>query len=203
MYVMTQKTIDYYFVPQSPWTYLGHARLVQLAQKYSARINVLPMDLGKIFPVSGGLPLAKRAPQRQANRLVELARFRDHLGLPLHVHPEHFPVAGDPAALVIISVQAKDGWQAALAVASKVLSGVWADERNIADASTLKAMLAECGLPESRYEESLQPEIQALYDQNTQAALDANVFGAPTYIVDGELFWGQDRLDFVERKLAA
>jgi carboxymethylenebutenolidase len=200
---MPQKTIDYYFVPQSPWAYLGHTRLVQLAQKYGAHINVLPMDLGKIFPVSGGLPLAKRAPQCQANRLVELARFRDHLGLPLHVHPQYFPVAGDPAALVIIAVQTKDGWQAALAMASKVLGGVWADERNIAHVPTLKAMLAECGLPESRYEDSLQPKIQALYDHNTQAALNANVFGAPTYIVDGELFWGQDRLDFVDRKLAA
>jgi 2-hydroxychromene-2-carboxylate isomerase len=200
---MTQKTIDYYLVPQSPWTYLGHARLVQMAEKHNARISVMPMDLSKIFPVSGGLPLPKRAPQRQANRLVELARFRDHLGLPLHVHPAHFPVAGDPAALVIIAVQAKDGWQAALDMTFKILSGVWVHQRNIADIPTLKAMLTECGLPESRYEESLQPDIQALYDQNTQAALDANVFGAPTYIVDGELFWGQDRLDFVERKLAA
>ncbi|MDI9334047.1 MAG: 2-hydroxychromene-2-carboxylate isomerase [Cytophagales bacterium] len=200
---MPQKTIDYYFVPQSPWTYLGHARLVQLAQKHRAIINVLPMDLGKIFPVSGGLPLAKRAPQRQANRLVELARFRDYLGVPLQVQPRYFPVAGDPAALVIIAVQAKDGWMAALDMASKILSGVWAEERNIADVPTLKAMLAECGLPESRYEESLQPQTQALYDRNTQAALDASVFGAPTYIVEGELFWGQDRLDFVERKLAS
>jgi 2-hydroxychromene-2-carboxylate isomerase len=205
---MTQKSIDYYLAPQSPWTYLGHARLVAMAQKHGASIRIKPMDLGKIFPISGGLPLPKRAPQRQAYRLTELARFRDHLGLPLHVQPQYFPVAGDPAARVIIAVREADGQEAAVTYAGKVLAGVWADQRDIASEATLKAMLAECGLPESRYEESQEPSIQALYDADTQSAIDANVFGSPSYVVTdsagkSELFWGQDRLDFVERALAA
>jgi 2-hydroxychromene-2-carboxylate isomerase len=200
---MKQKTIDYYLAPQSPWTYLGHARLVAMAQKYGAKISIKPMDLGKIFPISGGLPLPKRAPQRQAYRLVELARFRDHLQMPLHVQPAFFPVAGDPAARVIIAVREADGQDAAVTFAGKVLAGVWADQRNIADVDTLKLMLAECGLPEGRYDESLSDSTQALYDADTQQAIDAQVFGSPSYVIDGELFWGQDRLEFVERKLAA
>jgi 2-hydroxychromene-2-carboxylate isomerase len=203
MFVMSQKTIDYYLAPQSPWTYLGHARLVAMAKKYGAKINIKPMDLGKIFPLSGGLPLPKRAPQRQAYRLVELARFRDHLNLPLHVQPTFFPVAGDPAARVIIAVREADGQEAAVTFAGKVLAGVWADERNIADVDTLKLMLTECGLPAARYEESLVESIQALYDADTQTAIDTQVFGSPSYVIDGELFWGQDRLEFVGRKLAA
>ena len=199
---MSQKTIDYYLAPQSPWTYLGHARLVAMAKKYGAKINIKPMDLGKIFPLSGGLPLPKRAPQRQAYRLVELARFRDHLKMPLHVQPQYFPVAGDPAARVIIAVRQIDGQEAAVTFAGKVLAGVWADERNIADVDTLKLILAECGLPTSRFEESLAESVQALYDADTQTAIDVQVFGSPTFVIDGELFWGQDRLDFVERKLA-
>lgn len=199
---MSQKTIDYYLAPQSPWTYLGHARLVAMAKKYGAKINIKPMDLGKIFPLSGGLPLPKRAPQRQAYRLVELARFRDHLKMPLHVQPQYFPVAGDPAARVIIAVRQIDGQEAAVTFAGKVLAGVWADERNIADVDTLKLILAECGLPTSRFEESLAESVQALYDVDTQTAIDVQVFGSPTFVIDGELFWGQDRLDFVERKLA-
>jgi 2-hydroxychromene-2-carboxylate isomerase len=203
MFVMSQKTIDYYLAPQSPWTYLGHARLVEMAKKYGAKISIKPMDLGKIFPLSGGLPLPKRAPQRQAYRLVELARFRDHLQMPLHVQPTFFPVAGDPAARVIIAVREADGQDAAVTFAGKVLAGVWADQRNIADVDTLKLMLAECGLPEGRYDESLSESTQALYDADTQQAIDAQVFGSPSYVIDGELFWGQDRLEFVERKLAA
>jgi len=200
---MTQKTIDYYLAPQSPWTYLGHARLVAIAQKYGAAIQVKPMDLGKIFPISGGLPLPKRAPQRQAYRLVELARFRDHLKMPLHVQPAFFPVAGDPAARVIIAIREADGQEAATAYAGKILSAVWAEQRNIADVDTLKLILTECGLPTSRYDDSLTESIQASYDADTQSAIDLQVFGSPSYVIDGELFWGQDRLEFVERKLAA
>ena len=120
---MSPTFIDYYLAPQSPWTYLGHARLAALAAQHGAQIRIKPMDLAKIFPISGGLPLAKRAPQRQAYRLVELARFRDHLKLPLNLQPAFFPVAGDPAARVIIAVREQDGQSAAMTVAGKVLTG--------------------------------------------------------------------------------
>jgi len=161
------------------------------------------MDLGgKVFPVSGGLPLGQRAPQRQAYRLVELARFRDALGLPLNLKPKYFPVSGDDAARLIIAVERADGAAAALRLTGAVLSAVWAHERNIADAATLAALLAECGLPAARLEASRTPEVQAAYDANTQRAIDAGVFGSPSYVIDGEIFWGQDRLDFVERRLS-
>ena len=196
-------TIDYYLAPQSPWTYLGHERFVRIAAAAGATVHVLPMDLGgKVFPVSGGLPLGQRAPQRQAYRLVELARFRDALGLPLNIKPRYFPVAGDDAARLIIAVDAADGRAAALHIAGAVLAAVWAQERNIADATTLAELLAECGLPAGRLEASRSPEVQARYERNTQQAIDAGVFGSPSYVIDGEIFWGQDRLDFVERRLA-
>ena len=82
--------IDYYHSPQSPWSYLGHARLLAIADAAGARIDLWPVDLGQVFPVSGGVPLAKRAPQRQAYRLVELQRFATHLGLPLNLKPKFF-----------------------------------------------------------------------------------------------------------------
>ncbi|MFO1273675.1 MAG: 2-hydroxychromene-2-carboxylate isomerase [Rubrivivax sp.] len=194
-------TIDYFLAPQSPWTYLGHARFVELARRAGARVNVKPMDLGRIFPLSGGLPLAKRAPQRQAYRLLELQRFRDHLQLPLTLHPKFFPVAGDDAARLVIAVDQADGSTAALDLAGRVLAACWAQERDIASAATLAELLSEAGLPASRLDASRAPEVQARYDANTQEAIAANVFGSPSYVVDGELFWGQDRLDFVARKL--
>ncbi|MCY7316928.1 MAG: 2-hydroxychromene-2-carboxylate isomerase [Rubrivivax sp.] len=195
-------TIDYYFAPQSPWAYLGHARFVQMAAQEGAAVRVPPVDLGgTIFPVSGGLPLVQRAPQRQAYRLVELARFRDHLQLPLNLKPRHFPVVGDEAARLIIAVDQADGAAAALKLTGAVLAAVWAQERDIADAATRAALLAECGLPAQRADEGRAAGVQAIYGRYTQQALAAQVFGAPSYVIEGEIFWGQDRLDFVARRL--
>ena len=195
-------SIDYYLAPISPWTYLGHERFARIAAAAGAAVRVLPMDLGKVFPVSGGLPLGQRAPQRQAYRLVELARFRDALGLPMNIKPKHFPVSGDPASRLIIAVDAADGAAAAMTIAGRVLRAVWAEERDASDAATLTALLAEAGLPAERLQASLAPEVQARYERNTQQAIEAGVFGSPSYLIDGEIFWGQDRLDFVERRLA-
>jgi len=197
------KTIDYFLAPQSPWTYLGHQRLVQMAKAAGANVRLMPIDLGRVFPISGGLPLGKRAPQRQAYRLVELARFSKSLGIPLNVHPQFFPVAGDSAAKLIIAVYMHQGIDAALALAGAVLTAVWHQERDIADTDTLAALLHEHQLDPSCLALSNTPEVQTRYDSNTQSAIDMQVFGAPSYVVDGELFWGQDRLEFVAQKLKA
>lgn len=196
-------TIDYFLAPQSPWTYLGHARFMRIAAQAGATVRVLPVDLGgKIFPVSGGLPLGQRPAQRQAYRLVELARFRDFLGLPLNLKPKHFPVPGDDAARLIIAVDQVDGAAAALRLTGAVLTAVWAQERDIASAATRAELLAECGLAAQRADDAKSPEVQAAYERNTQQAIDAGVFGAPSYVVDGEIFWGQDRLELLQRRLA-
>jgi carboxymethylenebutenolidase len=196
-------TIDYYFAPQSPWTYFGHDRLVRMAAAAKAQVRVLPADFGKVFAASGGLPLGQRAPQRQAYRLVELARWRDHLGLPLHVKPQYFPVPGDDAARLIIAVDMADGAAAALDITGRVLAAVWAQQRDINSAETRAHLLTEAGLSLQRADDARAPEVQARYESNTQQALDAQVFGAPSYVVGGEIFWGQDRLDFLQRALAA
>ena len=195
------RTVDYYFVPQSPWAYLGHARFAALLRETGSSVRVLPMDLGRIFPLSGGLPLPKRAPQRQAYRLLELRRFSEALDIPLHPEPQFFPVAGDPAARLITAVAQHDGDDAAMRLTGAVLTAVWAQQRDIASLEVLAQLLAETGLNAERLAQSQQPDVQARYDAQTQAAIDLNLFGAPSYVIDGELFWGQDRLDFVARKL--
>ena len=193
--------VDYYLSPHSPWTYLGHERFAAMAKKASATVNVLPVDLGRVFPVSGGLPLAKRAPQRQAYRLVELRRFSEFLGLPMNVQPRYFPVDANDAAKLIIAVDVSDGTDAAMKIAGAVMRGVWVEQRNIADPSVLQAMLAESGLPSRRLDDSQSQSVHERYEQDSQRAIDTGVFGAPSYVVEGEMFWGQDRLDFVERRL--
>jgi 2-hydroxychromene-2-carboxylate isomerase len=193
--------LHYCFAPQSPWTYLGHDRFAALARAAGAAVRVMPVDFGRIFPVSGGLPLPKRAPQRQAYRLVELQRFSEHLRVPLNLHPKFFPVAADPAARLIVAVREHDGADAALALTGAVLRAVWAEERDIADAGTLAALLAEQSLPARRLDDAAAEAVTRAYDADTQWAIDAGVFGAPSYVVEGEVFWGQDRLDFLARRL--
>jgi len=196
------KLVDYYFTPVSPWTYLGHARFVDIARRHRATIAVKPIDLGRVFPVSGGLPLKQRAPQRQAYRLVELARWSSYLGVPLNLRPAHFPVSAELASKWILAADAQ-GEGAALDLAGALGRAVWVEERNIADRDTLFAIAKAQGRDVAALDERANaPDMATRYDLLTQEAIDRGVFGAPTYLCDGQIFWGQDRLDFLDRELA-
>jgi carboxymethylenebutenolidase len=195
--------VDYYFSPQSPWSYLGHERFRDIARRTGATVRVLPVDLGgKVFPVSGGLPLAKRTPQRQAYRLAELRRFSEWLDAPINLQPRHFPGSPHEAARLVIAVDLKDGTEAALRIAAPAMRALWVEDRDIADEATLASLLAEQNLPAARMEASHSQAVHERYERDSERAIEAGVFGAPSYVIDGEIFWGQDRLDFVERRLA-
>jgi hypothetical protein len=196
------KTVHYFFTPVSPWTYMGHARFVQMAEQHGARILLRPVDLGRVFPVSGGLPLAKRAAQRQTYRLKELARWREFRGVPLNIHPKFFPAPADDAARLIIAADLALGTAAGLKLAEAIMRAVWAEERNIGDAQTRATIVAEQGLDAAALA-AVADQAATAFDAYTEEAIAAQVFGAPWYLVEGEPFWGQDRLEFVERALAA
>lgn len=197
------KIVDYYFAPHSPWTYLGHQRFVDLIMSHQGAMNLKPVDLGKVFPVSGGLPLAKRAPQRQAYRLMELKRWRDYLGIPLNLEPKFFPVNPELASLVIIAAGGnKSG--VAPSLAYDLMRAAWAEDRDIADEKTVHDIVRAKGLAaEELMAAARSPEVKATYEALTKEAMDRGVFGAPTYAFGDELFWGQDRLEFLDRALAA
>ncbi|MFN5882090.1 MAG: 2-hydroxychromene-2-carboxylate isomerase [Burkholderiales bacterium] len=196
------KSVHYFFTPVSPWTYMGHARFVQMAEQHGARILLRPVDLGRVFPVSGGLPLAKRAAQRQTYRLKELARWREFRGVPLNIHPKFFPAPADDAARLIIAADLALGTAAGLKLAEAIMRAVWAEERDIGDAQTRAAIVAEQGLDAAALA-AVADQAATAFDAYTEEAIAAQVFGAPWYLVEGEPFWGQDRLEFVERALAA
>ena len=196
------KFIEYFLAPQSPWTYLGHQRLREIAARQGATIECKPIDLGLVFPVSGGLPLAKRSPQRQAYRLLELERWSRHLNVALNVHPKFFPVPADEAALLIVVTGRAHGQEAALELSGAILRAVWAEERNIGDEATLAALADSCGLDGAALM-ARRAEAQAEYARYTQEAIDCGVFGSPWYRFRGENFWGQDRLQLLELALEA
>ncbi len=193
------KSIDYYFSPVSPWTYLGHARFQEIARKHGASIAPKPVDYGRIFPVSGGLPVNKRAPQRQAYRLVELERWRKYLGVPLNLQPKFFPYDAKLAALVIIAAGDAD---AAMKLAGAFMKGCWTDDRNMGDEAEVAAAIHGVGFNSTALlRQAAAPDIAARFEANTDEAIARQVFGAPTYVYKNELFWGQDRLEFLDRAL--
>jgi len=199
------KTIDYYFTVTSPWSYLGDARLRAIAGRHGWRINHRPVDMGDVFAVSGGLPLAKRPPQRVAYRMMELKRWRARLGVPLTLEPKFFPAADTMARRLILAAQ-HDGLNAPRLgdLVHAFMRAVWVDEKDIADPATLTAVLDGMGLDSAHLlARADAADIDAAARANTEQAKRIGVFGAPTYVIDGELFWGQDRLDFVEEKVSA
>jgi 2-hydroxychromene-2-carboxylate isomerase len=195
--------IDFYLTLNSPWTFMGMSRLEEMAARHRVDVAVKPVDFGTIFPQSGGLPLPKRAPQRQAYRMMELKRWSARLGVPLNFQPAYFPAPEKLAARFVLAAEATGGRPFALAHA--ILAAVWQQERNIAEVGTLETLAAETGHhPPALAAKAYEPDTQFRYEALTAEALERGVFGAPSYVLpDGEIFWGQDRLDFLEEALAA
>jgi 2-hydroxychromene-2-carboxylate isomerase len=197
---MAEKSIDYYDSMSSPWTYLGHLRFVKLAHRFGLTIRHKPMDLLKVWSVSGGLPLKQRAQQRQAYRHQELRRWRELLQMPCNLEPAHHPVADRRACYMVIAAMRRGLDWSTLSYA--ILRAVWAEDRDIADHATLVAIANENGMDgKALLAATEDAAVQAEYLSNTEEAIRIGVFGAPTYVFDGELFWGQDRLQMLEWRL--
>jgi 2-hydroxychromene-2-carboxylate isomerase len=194
------KSITVYYALQSPWTYLGWGRMRELVARASATACYRPIQMAPVFAASGGLPLAKRPQQRQAYRLMELRRWREHLGVPLNLHPKFFPTDERVAAGMVIAHGQQGGDVAALSEA--MMTAVWALDRDLAERTTLLEIAREQGLDGPALLEAAETETaRAEYDANTEAAIEQGVFGVPTFALGDQLFWGQDRLDFVARAL--
>ncbi len=194
------KTVDYYHFLISPWSYLAIDRFNSLKERTGITVNYLPIDVGSTFGNMGGLPPAKRHPSRQRFRMDELKRWSSHLEVPMNLTPAFFPADQSTAAAMVYAAGGTDAGK----LSDAVLTAVWRDEKNIADTDTLVAIANDCGLDGKALLEAASSELgkQKLMDV-TAVAHEKEVFGSPTYSVDGELFWGQDRLDFLERALAS
>jgi 2-hydroxychromene-2-carboxylate isomerase len=197
---MAATDILYFYSLGSPYSYLGHSRFLALAAKYERRIQFKPADMGVVFPKTGGLPVKQRSPQRQAYRLLELRRWRDALEVPLNPEPKFFPVADQLAARTAIAADELGADVGKLSLA--ILRACWAEEKNIADRGTLVAIADGVGLRGVDVVDAAEAEpVKEAYVANTQEALNLGIFGVPTYVYKGELFWGQDRQDFLEQAL--
>ena len=196
------QTIPYYFSVISPWAYLGHAEFVALAKRREVAIDYRPVDLGRLFAETGGLPLAKRHPARQRYRMVELQRWRARRDIPLVLRPKYWPFNASLADRLIIAVaQSGADVETYLPFAFRA---AWAEQQDAADREVLAAILDRNGLDAAGLLPAAESApVIAQYEKNLEEAIAAGVFGSPTYVLEGENFWGQDRLDLLEEALAS
>lgn len=191
---MVARVIEYYFSLISPYAWLGHAAVLAVARETGATLHYRPVRIFELFDANGGLPLGKRAPARQRYRLIELQRWREQRGLPLNLSPAFFPV----------DIALADGCAIALVEAGHDPSGymdaafraLWSEDRDLADPQVVAALLQAQGF-DARVvmEQAATDAVAERYAANTRAAIAADLPGLPGYVLDGEPFWGQDRVD--------
>lgn len=196
------RRIDYFFSIASPWVYLGHPTFTAMARRLGAEVVYKPVLLGQVFDRTGGLPLPKRHPARQRYRLFELQRWSAQRGMPLNLKPKHSPFDVTTVDRMVIAIVLEGGDPADFI--ARAGSGVWAEERDLADPSVLTAIAGACGLDGQRLLELAQSDsTETIYVLNQEEAVEAGVFGAPSFVVEGEVFWGQDRLEQLEAMLTS
>ncbi|MEO3386365.1 2-hydroxychromene-2-carboxylate isomerase [Mesorhizobium sp. CAU 1741] len=192
--------IDYYFISSSPFAYLGHKVFHQLAEAHNFEIRYKPINLAGVWEKSGSVPLAQRTPLRQRYRRIEMQRIADIRGVPINLEPKHFPV--DPGLAdrsVIALVQAGRDPSGFI---GRAHAGVWANEENIADPAQLTAYLEAEGHPAETILAAAQgQDATDTLARNTREASEADAIGAPVYVLNGEPFWGQDRLEYLAHAL--
>lgn len=194
------RKIDYYFSLVSPWAYIGHAPFMEIAQRHGLEINYKPVFLGRVFAETGGLPLAQRHPARQRYRLLELQRWREKRGLSFHLQPKYWP----------FDVNAADRCVIAMAVAGTdpdaflrlAYAAIWEEQRDLGDVAVLGELAEKAGLDAASVLQIAQGSTaEAFYAINLENAVAADVFGSPAYVLEGEVFWGQDRLELLDDAL--
>lgn len=199
--------LDCYYSLSSPWAYFGGPQLQDIVRRHHVQLTLKPYDFQAVVPQTGGIPLKTRPEPRRSYHALELARWRDYLGMPLHLAPAYYP-KGPPAdpdwnkypGWMVIAAQSQG--LDAQPLSHALLRALWAEERDTADADVRIAVADENGYdgPTLQALESA-PETQARFRANSAEAVELGVFGAPTYVLEGERFWGQDRLAFVDRAL--
>jgi 2-hydroxychromene-2-carboxylate isomerase len=195
--------LDVYISLNSPWTYLAWERLRACAARHGYALSVKPAKFAEVFAATGGLPLPKRAPERQRYRMMELRRWRDRLGIPIALEPKPFP-SDETAGVRLVIAAAEQGLDAAR-LAQEIGRSLWELEEPISEAATLAKAAKRAGLDADAIARASRPvaDLDAQWDANTQEAVSRGVFGAPSIVLpDGEIFWGQDRMDLLDWRLS-
>lgn len=184
----------------SGYAYLGVAALEALAERHGCVVEHAPVDIQAVFAASGVTPPAVQSETKNAYRRADMRRWADHRGLPLRETPKYWPAPGAQAARHILAAEdlaARGG-----AMTRAVLSACWARDLDIADAEVLAMLAEEIGLDPRDLRELAQDErTKGQAEARTNEAIRLGLFGSPTYVIGDAIFFGQDRLDFLERDI--
>lgn len=192
--------IDYYFYSASPFSYLGHNLVCEVADRHKATLRFKPVNLFALWEISGAVPPGQRPPPRQRLRLIELQRFAALRGVPIKPNPLHWPVDATLADNVVAGLV--EAGHDPRYFMGKVFAGVWARDENVADERVLASYLSQVGLdPVLALTDAKTPEIASIRDRNSREAIAADAVGVPTYVLNGEPFWGQDRIELLDQAL--
>ncbi len=197
------RTINFYHFLISPWAYLAIDRFNEICSKHDVKVLYKPIDVMGTFENMGGVPPMKRHPSRQRFRMDEMKRWSAYLNKPINLNPAHFPVPTAVASQMVYASGGAEGDPNAGKLSDAILKACWLEEKDVSDEATLVAIADALSLDGAALlKKAKDPAMEALFMATTEEAHNRDVFGSPTYELDGELFWGQDRLDFLERALA-
>ena len=194
--------IEYFYSAHSAYAYLGSARSMAIAKAAGRTITHRPNDLRRVVPASGSTPFSERSKghyayffRREIDRWAEERNAPVMVGRPTH-HDKDMTLCN--GMLIAGLAQDKNIDQ----LAHVMLESHWRDDSDLADRDTLVALARQVEMdPEPLLDAALSEEVQAIYEANTVEAIERSVFGSPAYFVDGDMFYGQDRLEMVERAL--
>ncbi len=190
-------TVEYYLSVVSPWSYLGHKRFCGIARDNSAEIHYLPIDSSILFAKTGGLALKDRSPQRKRYRMQELRRWRSRLELELNLEPQYFPTDSNLASRVIIG--AIEAGHDVAELAYQLMRAVWVREEDVSETSVVVGAIERSGgSVDDLLAAANHSNVQDIIIENSEQAVSKGVFGVPSYVVGEEVFWGQDRLEFLD-----
>jgi 2-hydroxychromene-2-carboxylate isomerase len=192
--------IDYWFTLASPWAFLGHDAFMKLARSHDLAIGYKPVFLAEVFKETGGLPLAQRAPARQRYRMLELQRWRELRAIPLKLKPRHWPFDPKLSDCCVVAITEAGGDPSGFMRA--VWEASWVKEEDCGKEAKIAELLSRTGHDaQDVLAAAKSEEIGKIYAARTPEAIAAGAFGSPCYVLNGEVFWGQDRLDLLARAL--
>ena len=189
------KKLEFFFDLSSPYSYLAATQVQPLADKTGAELIWRPMVLGAVFKATGN-EMPARIPGKARWMGNDLQRWAEHYGVPFRFS-SHFPANTIKAMRLVLVDDAKAG-----AVAMAGFRAMWADDRDLTDDGVLRSVAEMGGLDPAAAMQAIEtPAIKDKLRANTDEAVARGAFGAPTMLVGDELFWGNDRLHFVEAAL--
>jgi len=192
--------IDYFYTATSPFTWFGQKSFVEVAAKHKKEIRYKPVNLMEVWKVSGGVAPPQRPPMRQRYRLLELQRIGHYYGFDVIAQPASYPANPERAdcCCILLSQQGKDPGP----FLASVGEALWGQDRQIADEAVLAELLDKAGFDgKTIVQDSKDPAIAEVRSNNSQEAIDLDVVGAPAYVYKKEVFWGQDRVPYLDHMI--